>query len=235
MDHDEVRRRFALLTTAQVADGCLRADVPVRCAPAALRAITPGSVLAGRALPARHSGSVDVFLEALAGAEAGDVLVIDNGGRLDESCVGDLMALEALAAGLEGIVIWGLHRDTSEVRAIDIPLFSLGSLPTGPLRLDPRPRDALVSASVGEWIVTRDDVVFADEDGVVFVPAAHVDDVLDQAESIRATEGRQAELIREGTTLRQQVRFDDYLAARATSPALTFREHLRTVGGEIEV
>lgn len=40
------------------------------------------------------------FLEALEGADDGDVLVVDNGGRLDESCVGDLVALEARVAVL---------------------------------------------------------------------------------------------------------------------------------------
>jgi hypothetical protein len=43
--------------------------------------------MAGRALPARHYGSVDVFLEALGSAAHGDVLVVDNGGRADEACV----------------------------------------------------------------------------------------------------------------------------------------------------
>src|SRR5579872_4040186 len=107
MDHPELRRRFAALTTAHLADACLRARVPLRCA--LLHAVVPGSRLAGRVTPARHAGSVDIFLEALQGAAPGDVLVVDNGGRLDESCVGDLVVLEAHAAGLDGIVIWGLH------------------------------------------------------------------------------------------------------------------------------
>ena len=46
---------------------------------------SPPMRIAGRALPARHYGSVDVFLQALEGATAGDILVIDNGGRRDES------------------------------------------------------------------------------------------------------------------------------------------------------
>src|SRR5215217_8139495 len=107
MDHQELRRRFATLTTAHLADACLRAQVPVRCAPAALGTVMPGSRLAGRVAPAQHVGSVDIFLEALEGAAPGDVLVVDHGGRLDEACVGDLVALEAQAAGLEGLVIWG--------------------------------------------------------------------------------------------------------------------------------
>ena len=114
--------------------------------PTLLQAVVPGSRLAGRVSPARHVGSVDIFLEALEGAEQGDVMVVDNGGRLDESCVGDLVALEAQAAGLDGIVIWGLHRDTADIRAIGLPVFSLGMVPTGPQRLGVRAHDALESA-----------------------------------------------------------------------------------------
>jgi 4-hydroxy-4-methyl-2-oxoglutarate aldolase len=107
MDHQMLQHRFAALTTAHVADACIRARVPVRCASALLRAVVPGSRLAGRVCPARHAGSVDAFLEAFEMAAPGDVLVVDNGGRLDEACVGDLVALEAQAAGVEGMVIWG--------------------------------------------------------------------------------------------------------------------------------
>ena len=134
MDHPELRQRFAALTTAHLADACLRARVPQRGV--LLHAVMPGSRLAGRVVPVRHVGSVDIFLEALEGTEPGDVLVVDNGGRLDEACVGDLVVLEVQAAGLEGIVIWGLHRDTADIRAIGLPVFSLGALPAGPQRLD---------------------------------------------------------------------------------------------------
>jgi regulator of RNase E activity RraA len=227
--------RFATLTTPHLADACLRVGVPVRCAPAGLRALTPGLRIAGRVLPAVHAGSVDVFLEAASTARPGDVLVADNGGRLDEACIGDLAVLDARAAGIAGIVIWGLHRDSADIRGIGMPLFSLGALPTGPQRLDPRIPGALTAARVGEWTVTSEDAVFGDEDGVLFVPLARVDEVLDVAAGIAATEGRQADFIRSGTSLRDQVRFGDYLVARATDPALTFRDHLRRVGGEIEV
>jgi len=226
--------RFATLTTAHVADGCLRAGVPVRCGPAGLRSAT-GDRVAGRVAPARHVGSVDVFLEAYERAKPGDVLVVDNGGRVDESCVGDLAVLEAKAAGLSGVVIWGLHRDTADVRAIGLPVFSLGSLPTGPLRLDARPPDALDSARVGEWKVTGDDLVFGDEDGVLFVPSARAGEVLGHAETIRDTERRQADRIRAGETLRDQLRFAEFLERRRTEPGWTLRDHLRAIGGAIEV
>jgi len=185
-------------------------------------------------LPAQHVGSVDVFLEAFESAEAGDVLVVDNGGRRDEACVGDLVALEAAAAGIAGLVVWGLHRDTVDITAIGLPVFSLGAMPTGPLRLDPQPADGLSSATIGDWTVTRDDVVLGDEDGVVFVPADRVDELFDLAESIRDTEHAQADAIRAGRSLREQVRFTEFLTARAANPDLTFRQHLRAVRGAIE-
>lgn len=234
MEHEELGRRFATLTTAHIADACIRGHVPVRCAPTSVRAVTPGSRLAGRVLPVRHAGSVDVFLEAYESAAPSDVLVVDNGGRVDESCVGDLAVLEAQAAGLAGVVIWGLHRDTADIRAIGLPVFSTGALPTGPQRLDARAADALEAATVGDWTVDRTDLTLADDDGVLFVPAARARELFALAESIRDTERRQAEQIRSGVSLRSQVRFGTYLARRTETPALTFREHLRTVGGAIE-
>ena len=94
-----VPEAFMDLSTPLVADACLRCGVPLRVAHLGIRAVVGGQRVAGRALPVRHYGSVDVFLEAFGRAEAGDVLVIDNGGRLDEACVGDLAVLEAGAAG----------------------------------------------------------------------------------------------------------------------------------------
>ena len=223
--------RFEGLTAAHMADACVRAGVPVRTV--SLTAVAGGRV-AGRVLPAQHVGSVDVFLEAFESAEEGDVLVADNGGRRDEACVGDLVALEAKAAGVAGIVIWGLHRDTVDITAIGLPVFSLGALPTGPLRLDPQPADALSTATIGGWTVTREDVVLADEDGAIFVPADRVEELFGLAESIRDTEHQQADAIRAGQSLREQLRFADYLLVRAADPSLTFRQHLRLIRGAIE-
>jgi len=90
--------------------------VSLRAAPPGVRPVIPGQRIAGRVLAARHYGSVAVFLEALSHAVQGDVLVVDNGGRMDEACVGDLAVLEAEAAGLAGLVVWGLSHRSSRLR-----------------------------------------------------------------------------------------------------------------------
>lgn len=227
-------KSFADLSTPLVADACLRCRVPMRAAPPGIRAVVAGHRIAGRALPVRHYGSVDVFLEAFHRARPGDVLVIDNGGRADEACVGDLAVLEAEAAGLAGLVVWGLHRDTPELIEIGLPVFSYGSYPPGPVRLDEREPAALSTARFGPHLVSGEDVVFGDDDGVLFVAADRAEQVLTAAHEIWQTEREQARRIRAGRTLRQQTAFDDYLARRGADPAYTFRQHLRRVGGAIE-
>jgi 4-hydroxy-4-methyl-2-oxoglutarate aldolase len=234
MDNQLLREKFGELSTPLLADASLRLKLPLRIAPAGIRPVIPGSRLAGRAVPARHYGSVDVFLEAMGSSEAGDVLVIDNGGQTDEGCIGDLTALEAQASGLSGLVVWGVHRDTTELRQIGLPVFSYGSWPSGPQRLDPRDEGVLRSARFGNFEVTSADVVFADDDGCIFAPRVSVEELLATARAIWLTERRQAQEILKGTTLRTQLRFDEYLTRRSQEPGYTLRQHLRNTHGAIE-
>ena len=223
-----------LLSTANLADGCMSAGVPFAVADS-LRPLRPGDRIEGTALPVRHCGSVDVFLEAIERSSPGDVLVVDNQGRDDEGCVGDLTAAEAAAAGIAGLVIWGRHRDTAELRGAGIPIFSLGCCPAGPRRLDARPPNALGMAICENHLVTAGDFVVADDDGVIFIALDHFAAAADAARGIRRTELKHVQLMRRGRTLREQLDWKGYARARATNADFTFREHLRKQGGAIEI
>lgn len=234
MDNQRLREIFSELSTAQIADAMVRLGINPRVAPQNIQSLIPGTRLAGRVLPVRHYGSVDVFFEAMLSAKPGDILVIDNGRRRDEGCIGDLTALEARAFGISGMILWGCHRDTRELRAMGFPVLSYGSYPLGPLRIDQREPDALSSAKFGSVLVEYGDIVFADDDGVIFATGSEAEEILETAKAIRKTERRQAAEIESGHTLHKQFQFDRYLANRNVDPTYTFRNHLKEIGGAIE-
>jgi len=221
-----------MVSAAAVADACVFEDVALGVAPAAVvPLVSPAPRVNGPALPVVHRGSVDVFLEAIDGAAAGDVLVIDNEARDDEGCIGDLVGLEAQLAGLAAIVVWGYHRDSQQLREMQIPVWSLGAVPVGPVAL--RERDP-APVRLGGVVVARGDLVVADDDGVMVVPAADAERVLERARGVESVERVQAQLARDGEPLREQLQLARFVAARAEDPALTFREHLRAIAREIE-
>ena len=234
MDNRLLEATFANLSTALIADACVRLKVPLCVATPGIHPLVLGMRVAGRVLPARHRGSVDVFLEVMKKAQPGDVLVIDNDGRNDESCVGDLTALEARASGMAGLVVRGFHRDTKELVELGFPVFSYGSYPAGPGRLDQRGPLDLSSAQWNGFTVDGDDAAFADDDGVLFVQSSRIEDILKVARSISNVERKQAETIRSGKKLSEQLDFDGYLAKRNSDPSYTFRRHLRERGGAVE-
>jgi 4-hydroxy-4-methyl-2-oxoglutarate aldolase len=222
-------------TTPFIVDACVQLSLPARVGPFGLKCNFPGSKIAGPARPARHAGSVDVFLEAIADSRKGDVLVIDNGGRHDEGCIGDLVVGEAFMSGIAGIVCWGTHRDTAAIHAIGARVWSLGTCPNGPLELRRRSETALAAASVGSLTVTPDDYVFADDDGVVVVTSADLTRVIETARDIASREGAQAARLLRGELLRSQFDLAAYVAKRRSDASYTFRDHLKTFGGAVEI
>lgn len=221
-------------STAAVFDASMRVDALIRVSPTVITApILPDAHIAGPAITVTHRGSVDVFLAAIDSAQPGTVLVIDNGGRLDQACIGDLVVLEAKKAGLAAIVVWGLHRDSAQLRDLGLPIWSMGATPAGPVVAEGKPELA-ATIPFGTFEVSRGDMVVADADGVMFVRAEDWPTVSNVALDIIATEVRQAGQMNAGTSLREQVDFGAYFAAVHAGDNITFREHLRARKAEIE-
>jgi 4-hydroxy-4-methyl-2-oxoglutarate aldolase len=222
------------LSTSVIADACRRLGVGLRIAPPSIHPLMSGQRLIGRVVPVRYSGSMDAFLEAIDYSEPSDVLVVDNRGRLYEGCIGYLAALELMTAGITGAVVWGAHRDTDEIARSGFALFSCGPFPGGPHQSRQRHPESLSSARVGTALVTRDDAVVGDADGVLFVPRSRLEDVLQAAGVIASNQNGRAGLVRRGTVLREQFAFSEYLEQRLIDPTYTLEKHLRQTGEGIE-
>ena len=162
--------------------------------------------------PAEHIGAA-----AIQAAGAGDVLVIANGARLDVSCFGGILALAATHRGIGGVVIDGVCRDIAESQEMEFPVFGRGVVPVSA-------RGRIVQLAMEEPVpfagvtVHPGDYVLADRNGVVFVPSAAVDHVLNLAEHIVARESAMAAAVRSGRPVTEVMHDSRFPTAEETSP-----------------
>jgi 4-hydroxy-4-methyl-2-oxoglutarate aldolase len=126
------------------------------------------------------------------------------------------------------------HRDTTEIKRIDLPVFSFGAYPLGPVRSVFEINDEDKSVRFGDEIITADDYVFADEDGVTFVHQQDLKAILDTAVELSEKERKQADQIKQGKNLYKQFAFDKFLELKKLDPGLSFRAYLKEIGGAME-
>ena len=198
--------------------------MPIRLGPAGLRPLQPGVHIAGRVCPARHAGSTDVFLEAIAAAARGDVLVIDNSGRLDEGCIGDLVAGEAHVAGLAGIVVWGAHRDTRRDSGDRHPRLVAGHV-SGGAAGSPHPQPACARSCVVQPRHRHERRCdFCRRGRHCRRGRADLARVVDAARDIAAREQAQAARLRQGRAVARPAPAGGLRRAPHADPAHTFRD-----------
>lgn len=107
-------------------------------------------------------------------------------------------------------------------------MFSYGSYPPGPVRLDEREPEALTTARFGSHLLSAQDIVFGDDDDVLFVAAEQVDEVLATAHQICQTEREQARRIR--STQAPRTRSRRHRARSCADHRLRARNHALLLG-----
>ncbi|ADU71354.1 RraA family protein [Pantoea sp. At-9b] len=149
-------------------------------------------------LPPQHA------LDAIDESAAGSVIVIGGSPALENVAVwGGLMTAGAVANKHEGAVLMGGVRDLTEIRRdYDFPVYAKTVTPGTTLGRF-KTLDANVALTLGEVTIHPGDLIVGDVDGVVCVPQAHVDAVLELSKSIDQRELEQAKLIIQSGSLRE--------------------------------
>ena len=115
---------------------------------------------------------------------------------------GELLTNASIGRGAAGCLTDGYVRDSRAVRELGFPVFHAGFSP-----LDAKGRGKIVAIDVpveiGGVSVSRGDVVFGDEDGVVIIPARLADEVIALAFDKRSGETSTRDELRAGMPLRE--------------------------------
>ena len=199
---DEVVAAFAALDSSSISDALDRLGIAGQ--PLGIRPLLPSFRLCGRAFTVRYRpvdqaepGTVGDFIDDVS---PDDVVVIDNGGRLDATVWGDLMTTVASRNRVGGTVIDGVSRDSSRAVELGYPIFARSTfMRTGKDRVQ---MDAIQeTVLVANHPVSPGDVVFGDADGVVVVPVGREREVLEAATEIERAEQAIRELLAGGERL----------------------------------
>ena len=106
----------------------------------------------------------------------GEVLVIDCRGVTNAGAIGGILGTRVQVLGGSAIVCDGGLRDIGELSALDIPVFYRDRAPPGP-SASMYAADVQMPVGCGGVLVFPGDVLVGDEDGVVVIPIAMVDEV----------------------------------------------------------
>lgn len=154
-----------------------------------IRPLWPSGRIAGPAFTVRCPPGDNLMLHAaIYRAEPGSVIVVQSGDT-DYALAGGNVCAIAHRRGVEAFVLDGVIRDIGEVREDGFPVHARGVVPIPGVKKVVTPHNE--SVSCGGVTVHAGDIVVADEDGVVVVPAARADEVLAEALRKLAKEAEQ--------------------------------------------
>src|ERR1700748_2187981 len=192
--------KFRELPVANISDSMSR----MTAGGPALRRIHKQGVLAGPAFTVKTRPGDNLMVhKAIDIAEPGDVIVVDGGGDLTNSLIGEMMSAHAEQRGIAGMVIYGSIRDYDTIHAGRYPIFAAGVTHRGPYK--DGPGEINVPIAIDGMVIEPGDLIVGDGDGVVCVPFAQTADVLKATEAKHRAELKQLKEIRLGKSDRSWV------------------------------
>ena len=129
----------------------------------------------------------------------GGVLVIGTGGRSDNGTLGDILTARLKVRGVAGMVTDGAVRDIEGIRPLDFPIFAGGVAP--PATYNGFCEGVMYGpAACGGVTVLPGDIIVADEDGALVLPAALAAEVAEAGVERERLEGFLAKKVQQGAS-----------------------------------
>ena len=192
--------KFSRLPVANVSDSMHR----MTAAGPRLRKMHREGVLAGPALTVKARPGDNLMLhKAIDMAEPGDVIVVDAGGDLSNSLMGELMLAYAIRRGVAGFVLNGAIRDADQFIAMNLPVFAAGITHRGPYK--DGPGEINVPIALDGMVIHPGDLMLGDSDGVLAVPFEAAEEVYARTAAKQEAEVKQMAAIEAGTNDRSWV------------------------------
>ncbi|HET7718258.1 MAG TPA: RraA family protein [Bauldia sp.] len=126
----------------------------------------------------------------------GDVVIATAGGFDRTAVIGDLLLGMMKNAGCAAFVTDGCVRDIAGIRAVGLPCYAAGVTPNSPARNGPGTIGFPIVC--GGTAVGPGDIVVGDEDGVVVVPFARIDEAVTRLAAVKAAEAELEAKVKDG-------------------------------------
>ncbi len=159
--------------------------------------------VAGRAFTVKiPAGDNTMVLKAIKEASPGDVLVVDAKGESYRAVAGDFVVSLAQKLGIAGFIVDGVIRDLIGVRSLNFPVFSKGTTVAASFKNGAG--EINVPISCGGVSITPGDIIIGDADGVVVIPQADAEKVLEKAlAKLKKDEQREASALQDEASARK--------------------------------
>lgn len=207
---NDIIERLRNLAVATLSDGCDQVAGQRGFMDFDIKARVNERKIVGRAatvleVPNAEEHKPELAFDVIDQAPPGSVICIASGGDANTAVWGELMNAGAVARGHEGVVLDGGTRDVELIRRdTDFPVYSRSVVPSSSIgRLQTIARD--VPVQVGGVMVHPGDYIVGDGDGVVVVPAEHVQAIVEFAEEAEAVEAEMAKFIAEVGSMRAAI------------------------------
>ncbi len=165
----------------------------------AIKPLGPGVRMVGSALTVQCFPRDNLMLhKALQIAQPGDIIVATTDGYPNAGYFGGLMATSGLALKVGGLALDGCVRDSAEILEMGFPVFSRGTCIRGTVKRNPGTINHPII--FGEVIVNPGDLVVGDDDGMVIIPQARIEEVLEASQKRVEKEIDKAAALRTGKT-----------------------------------